>query len=193
MQPHLNYIGCRKMNNLNYITGDLLKSNESVIVHGVNARGVMNSGIAKAIRNRYPGNYDTYRQEYEKYVKDSKVNHIPLGTIIPFFASDNRLIINAVTQKDFGKDNKQYISYDAIATSMNSINEFIEYVNNDNLDKTMLPNFWQKNKINSIGMPLIGAGLGGGDWPTIEDIISSKITETEVNIYTLDNKVPGKN
>jgi hypothetical protein len=36
------------------VKGDLLKSDCQYIAHGVNCQGVMNSGIAKQIRDKYP-------------------------------------------------------------------------------------------------------------------------------------------
>ncbi|ESQ88967.1 hypothetical protein ABAC460_14395 [Asticcacaulis sp. AC460] len=44
-----------------YKTGDLLEAPERVICHGCNAQGVMGSGIAVPIRNRYPMVFKAYR------------------------------------------------------------------------------------------------------------------------------------
>ena len=44
----------------NIIDGNLLDSDATVICHQVNCQGKMNSGVAKAIRNKYPRVYEEY-------------------------------------------------------------------------------------------------------------------------------------
>ena len=37
----------------------------------------------------------------------------------------------------------------------------------------------------SVHMPRIGSGLAGGDWSTIEDIVTSELAELDVTVYDL--------
>jgi len=39
-----------------------------------------------------------------------------------------------------------------------------------------------------VGLPKIGAGLGGGDWSIISKIIEEELGEFDVTIYVLDEK-----
>lgn len=39
---------------LKHIKGDIFKSNADAILHQVNCQGVMNSGVAKQVREKYP-------------------------------------------------------------------------------------------------------------------------------------------
>ena len=73
-------------------------------------------------------------------------------------------IVNAYTQYDFyGKDD--LFEYDAFRTVLKKIKkEFSE---------------------NSICMPKIGAGLAGGDWNRIEQIINEEFPDKQINIFYL--------
>ena len=43
---------------IRYIKGDITKSNCDIICHQVNCQGKMNSGVAKAIRAKWPKVYE---------------------------------------------------------------------------------------------------------------------------------------
>lgn len=61
---------------IRYIKGDLLETDAPVIVHGCNCQGVMGSGVAKQIKEKYFTVYEIYRKIYEN-------QGLELGTIIP--------------------------------------------------------------------------------------------------------------
>lgn len=134
-----------------YLKGDLLsvvKSN-NIIVHGCNSRGVMGSGVAKAVREKYP-------DCFKKYVEDLSYGKKRLGEVSWYqvVPSETIFIGNAITQSDYGRDSSlRYVSYDAIDTCFSDI-------------------FHVAKKYGmNVNIPKIGAGLGGGDWSIIEKII----------------------
>ena len=45
---------------IRYVKGDITESNCDIICHQVNCRGAMNSGVAKAIREKWPEVYEQY-------------------------------------------------------------------------------------------------------------------------------------
>ena len=81
------------------LNGNVLDVAKGIIVHGCNAQGVMGSGIALEIKNRFPNVFDAYRKHY---IKNN--NSLTLGEIIPAKVADDKWIVNAITQKFFGKD-----------------------------------------------------------------------------------------
>lgn len=131
--------------------GDILTVERGIIVHGCNAQGVMASGIAKQIKDKWPGCFDTYS-------KALRIAQHTLGIIIPYQVSSDLIIVNAVTQEYYGKDKKKYVSYWAI-------NEVFIAIANIECKMQL-----------GVHYPLIGAGLGGGDWSIISDIIESQMT-----------------
>lgn len=148
-----------------YKTGNLITADEGIIAHGCNAQGKMNSGVAKAIRENYPSAYDNYMWEHE-------TKGLVLGKYIPIRDicredKKSRIVLNCITQNNYGYDEKRYFSYDALA-------KVIETISNAGLDEGI-----------PIAFPKIGAGLGGGDWYIIEKIIETYSLTFQPVVYTL--------
>ena len=49
------------------VTGNVLDSNADVIIHQVNCQGVMGSGVAKQVKDRYPVVYEMYKAKCNEY------------------------------------------------------------------------------------------------------------------------------
>lgn len=142
---------------IKYIKGDLFQTEVSTIVHGCNAQGVMGSGVAKIVRERYYKAYKRYLAYYQSGLME-------VGDCIAV-TTNGKTIINAVTQEYYGRDGNRYVSYDAVAEVMKVIN---------------------RSKIEEVAMPMIGAGLGGGDWNVIEAIIQSELKNVQPYVYFLE-------
>lgn len=146
-----------------YETGDMFDGPQRILVHGCNAKGVMGSGVAKIIRERYPLAYEGYRNKF-------LTSGLKLGDVISVNCGD-RTIINAVTQDEYGRDkDRVYVDYDAIRLCMNKINNIAK-----NAD---------------VGMPLIGAGLANGNWGIISDIIQQESHGFQPVVWLLDGVIP---
>lgn len=79
-----------------------------------------------------------------------------------------------VTQDGYGGSGRRYVDYGAVEVGIWRMNIRA-----------------QREGWSEIAMPLIGAGLGGGDWPTIAGIIERGARDFQPIIYTLDGHVPG--
>lgn len=143
-----------------YKHGNIVDAVEPFILHGCNAQGVINSGVAKAIRTKWPEAYEEYRNTY------INIGFLTLGKIIGVRCSDGKYVLNAITQKYYGKDRKQYASYDAIMEVIASLN------------------FCCNNA--SVAMPQIGCGLGGLEWELVEKIIEEGSTNFQPVVYILE-------
>ena len=148
-----------------YETGNLLESSCKIIVHGCNAQGIMGSGIAKAIRAAYPKVYNTYREQYASY-------GLLLGEVVFVKATKNLWVANGITQEFYGSKGV-FVDYDAINIVMEEVNDFA-----------------RKKEIKEVGLPLIGAGLGGGSWKRISEIIEEQFIDVLPIVYTLDGVIP---
>ena len=151
-----------------YKKGDLLECEEKIIVHGCNAKGVMGAGVAKEIKRKYPFAFNLYRWHYEN-------EGLKLGQVIIAKCKGDKLIMNAIIQTNYGRENKKYVSYNAIERCMSFINNEIK-----NNKKT-----YEKVWGSAIAMPKIGAGLAGGNWSIIEEIIEKELTEVQSVVYYL--------
>lgn len=153
---------------LHYISGDLIKlslaGHFDLIAHGANCFHTMNAGIAKQIRLTFP-------QAYIADLATIKGDRAKLGT---FSAASTRIqhnrpltILNCYTQYHFGRatPTRPHADYEAIMRCMRSINQHFDGLH--------------------LGIPLIGAGLAGGKWPLIYQIIADNTAALRVTIVTL--------
>ena len=138
--------------------GDILSVTEGIIVHGCNAQGVMGSGIALAIKNKYPEVY----QEYTDAFKNATwVPRDLLGSaqVVKIKSNKPLYVVNGITQENFGRDGAKYVSYQAIQMVFSQV---AMMASSNSLD---------------VHYPMIGAGLGGGDWAIISDIIDTTFSQ----------------
>lgn len=150
---------------IEYVKGDLFSTEIQTIAHGCNAQGVMGSGVAKIIKERYPDAFKRYRNQYEKQ------GVLKLGDIIVVpceYNGKKKIIVNAITQEIFGRDGRRFVSYDAVSESMAKINHMFEVYGTS-----------------EVAMPQVGAGLGGGDWNVISAIIESELKNVKPYVYIL--------
>lgn len=145
---------------ITYKTGDVTLALEPVILHGCNAKGKMNSGVAKAIRERWPEVFTAYEKAHNQW-------GLVTGSNIYVKTTDGKLVVNAITQSNYGRDpNVVYVDYDAIQLCLEDA-------------RTALDTFNHR----SIAMPMIGAGLGNGDWSRISLIIEEELKGIDVAVY----------
>lgn len=128
---------------IEYRKGNLLGVAEGVIVHGCNMQGVMGSGVAKQIKQKYPACFAKYKMHLE-------TEECNLGDDIMYKVNDDLRICNALTQWSYGLGVRQ-VNYAAIVKVFSRL--FNCY----------------RNEV--VHFPKIGAGLGGGDWSIIEQLI----------------------
>lgn len=152
---------------ITYRKGCLLKAFENgevnVIAHGVNCQDTMRSGIAKAIAEKYP----SVKEDYHKWCKEMKERDLPLlGRFRLSFVDDGK-VLNCATQETYGYKGAKYVSYDAIDDIFRKIRRHAP-------------------KDTVLGIPKIGAGLGGGNWNIIEKIINEAIDDMEIFVYELE-------
>lgn len=145
------------------VIGNLLDSNCDYICHQVNCQGVMGSGIAKQIRERWPKVYESYVHYVDRHNRDGIGL---LGKILISNISGRPKVINMFSQDMYGYDGMRYTSYDAFANCLTTIGIHVP-------------------KSQSIGFPKnIGCGLGGGNWKVISALIEEILgKDYEVYIY----------
>lgn len=172
---------------IEYKEGDIFKGDEGIIVHGCNAQGVMGSGIAKIVKEKYTYAYDVYRKVYEK-------DGLELGNV--YFAyppnmmvMGDPIIINAITQFNYGRDpNVRYVSYDAVRKVVKALNHY---------SRTYISEWKDVHKEEPLQMkiafPMIGAGLGNGDWNIISQIIEEEAVDFKPVVYKYNDNGEIKN
>ena len=149
------------------VNGNLLDAPEIILIHQVNCQGAMGSGVAKAIRNKYPTVFNVYKEYCEQYKVNNETASL-LGTVCLYFANDSHIVANLFGEDRYGKDGKKYTDYEALKSGFIKIRD---YAKENNLD---------------LAMPYkIGCGLGGGDWGVVFTIIQEVFQEVRLTIYKL--------
>ena len=151
------------MSTIKHIKCDIFESGADVICHQVNCQGVMGSGIAKQVREKYPNVYAEYKRLCHK-AKDepSKLLGYPQAIL-----TDIGYIVNIFAQENFGYDGKCYTDYNALKTSL-----------------TLLENeMYNKPIFHTIAIPyLMGCYRGGGDWNVVCKIIEEVFGDSDCEV-----------
>ena len=138
---------------INEIKGDLLKRFDeeefNIIMHGCNCQGIMGAGIALQIARKYPAAKHVDLLAF--YETENPVNL--LGNYTRTVA-DNKVIYNLYTQLKPGQ-NFEYAAF------RNAFSNALDDIRSKSTE-AFTPR---------IGIPLIGCGIGGGDFEIVRSII----------------------
>jgi len=160
-------------------TGDILSVESGVILQQVNAQCVMGSGVAKAIKAKYPS-------VFEEYVAD--LAPLParqrLGRLVMVQVNSDLHVGNLVGQEFYGR---QVVAYTAGGLGTT------KYTSYDALDSALLKfRRWALGPIGineAVHYPLLGAGLGGGHWPVIREILNCRLDGLEHHLWLMPGVV----
>ena len=145
--------------NLIYKTGNLLDAQTTVIGHQVNCQGVMGSGVAKQIRDKWPLIFSNYQVKCQSPIS-------PLGDVLIVKVSDNQYIANIFGQYNYGTNGERYTSYDALDIAFSR------------LKYTMV-----ENNFKSLAIPYkMSSDRGGADWDVVLALLNSAFKDTDITI-----------
>lgn len=158
---------------IEFVSGDLLNPmKEDAIAHGCNCLGSMGAGIAKEIRDRWPFDMTkAYKrlcsEGWEYPLLGIPNNPIKPGDVQYLKYKNFPLLINMFTQKDIWtqKDGSP-------PAKLEWIKKCIE-----NIVDTVVT-----SKVRTIGVPRIGAGLGGLRWEDVKALMI-EICEPVENLH----------
>lgn len=146
------------------LRGDILSVTEGLILQQVNAQGVMGSGIAKSIREKYPVVYTKYKASIDC---DKSHNRDSMGSLIVVQVAPGLYIGNMVGQRNYGRDASiRYTSYDALDEALQDVRAFALDVGNL-----------------SIHYPTFGCGLGNGNWDVVKCLIEQHIGDLQHTLW----------
>ena len=151
--------------------GNVFDSDADIICHQVNCQGVMGSGVAKEIRERYPYVFKEYKMACN-IAKDYPAKLLGEAQILGVDENDKtRWIVNCFGQEKYGYDGAQYTSVGALMEAFQKVATFAE----------------GSNMI--IAMPYkIGCCRGGADWDTVKKIIEVTFKDCNVELWKLEGK-----
>ena len=149
---------------ITHVKCDIFESGADVILHQVNCQGVMGSGVAKQVREKFPRVFERYKSVCNLHADDRE---FLLGLCQYIQVDEDKFIGNLFSQKDYGYDGKQYTDYDALE-------QCLEHVNAQFEDKL-------------IAIPYrMGCHRGGGDWSVVYKMIEGIFDQNDVIICEYD-------
>ena len=151
------------------INGDLIKmareGHFDIIIHGANCFCKMRRGIAKQVSEEIP---DAVRADNLTNSGDiNKLGNFTVGVINDYNNKPISKIYNCYSQYTWDSSAKP-LDYEALTLCLRKINH--------------------SNKGKNIGVPLIGAGLAGGDWDIIKKIVENELKDMDVTIVKFDKE-----
>jgi len=150
---------------IKYVNGDVTEpigDGNKFIIQCVNDIGVIGAGVAKAIMTKWP-------IVRERYIAWSKKDDFILGNIQAFSVERKIAVVNMIGQHGVGfSDGVAPIRYDAIEECLKKV-------------KKMAVTYCA-----SIHAPKFGAGLAGGDWDKIENILEKQLENTNIEVTIYD-------
>lgn len=152
------------------VEGNILDATEDMICQQVNCKNVMNSGLAKQIKENYPEVEKAYHE-----VCDTKKPKDLLGLAQIVYCLDGKHVVNIFGQLNYGRGKLQ-TDYKALGAGLDSV--FLSVTSG-------------KHKGQSVAVPYgIGCGLGGGDWDIVYRLIKlvSDYYGCDVTIYQLNEQ-----
>lgn len=145
--------------------GNLLDTKTDVIAHQVNCQGVMGSGVAKQIRDKWPVVFEEYYKLYSAYKKSqSPGDLLGYAQIIPL-GDSGKNVANLFGQDRYGIG-ERHTNYEALYRAL--------------LD---LKNQMEANSLSSVAFPYkMSSDRGGADWDIILAMIKSIFKNTDITI-----------
>jgi O-acetyl-ADP-ribose deacetylase (regulator of RNase III) len=153
---------------IKHIKCDIFESGADYILHQVNCQGVMGSGVAKQVKDKFPKVYDEYKKWCNTIPLDVLLGHAQFVNTQEDYNTSFKGIINLFAQNNFGYDGNRYTNYDALRNSLE----------------------WVKGCVFSnktIAIPyLMSCHRGGGDWNVVYKMIEEIFKDHNVLICEYD-------
>lgn len=136
--------------------GDIWTTQARAIGHGVNVDGVMGAGIAKQFRDRFPAMYEEYREMCHN-------DQLLPGQVFPFQvrATPPQFIYNIASQDRPGPTAQLEWLQQGVAQALEHA---------------------AANGIDTIALPMIGAGIGGLDAQDVIQVLKGRVAYSVVDI-----------
>ena len=151
---------------LSYVEGDATAPRAAgprVVVHVCNDVGGWGAGFVLAVSRRWKAPEREYRAWFKASDGTFQLGAVQFVEVEPDMWVANLIGQHGIRPTKAGPP----VRYDAIRAGLREVADFAA------------------RHEASVHMPRIGSGLAGGDWSTIEDIVTSELAELDVTVYDL--------
>ena len=145
-----------------YKQGDVTKMRPKtsfILMHCCNNKGYYNAGVARAIRNKWLG-------AYESYLSYKHIIGLFLGSVDFWHNKEESMwVANCIGQDGCGPGDRCYVKYECLRNCFVLVRK-----------KAL------KEKVPVVA-PMLGSGLAGGDWKIIKKMIQEELCDHGVSVY----------
>ena len=153
-----------------FVRGDLFTyPGLQALAHGCNCAGAMGRGIAVEFRRRFPGMFTEYKRRCDN-------GTFRMGDVFVWRSPTLPVVFNLATQKSW--KTRAYLG--AIEKS---VGRMIELAGDMELAGA-------NPKIQTIGLPRVGSGLGGLSWGPVRSLLESEGERTPIQLVVFEDYVP---
>ena len=148
------------------VNGNLLDTTAPVIMHQVNCCKGFGSGVAKAIRDKWPVVAEKHGLACRINERQNNPTSALLGKIQVVKVEEDKVVINLFSQDNFGYDGAKYTSYDALDTCLGKVKDYCV-----------------EHKYNRVAMPYkMSSVRGGADWDVVQAIVNANFKDADIEI-----------
>ncbi|MCC6670868.1 MAG: macro domain-containing protein [Planctomycetes bacterium] len=149
---------------LHYVSGDILLSSASLLAHGVAPNDHFSSGLALALRERWPAMVKDFRHWCHQ--------HSPRPGDVWIWSGPGIRVAHLLTQ-DEAKDAH---SHPGRARS-DHVNHALR-----NLARAI-----EQERVASLALPRIGTGVGGLDWEVVKPLFAHHLGGLKIPVYVYES------
>jgi O-acetyl-ADP-ribose deacetylase (regulator of RNase III) len=147
-----------------FTKGDIFQDHElTAFAHGVSCAGAMDAGIALAFKKRWPAMFEDYRAR----CADKRVH---LGDVLVW--SDDKATVYSLAIQEHWKQKASLAALKRAAVKMVQLAELAG--------------------VERIGVPRIGTGMGGLDWPRAKSVLTEAGGSSKVGLVIFEQFVRSK-
>lgn len=154
---------------IHYVTGDILLSTSRAIAHGVAPGDHFDSGLALALRERWPAMVKDFRHHCQQ-------SHPKPGTLWTWAGANGVRIVNLLTQEA------------APAHHAKPGKATLAHVNHALRD---LAHLVESEKIPSLALPRLATGVGGLDWAEVRPLVEKHLGAFSIPVCVYETYRPG--
>lgn len=147
------------------VSGDILLSKADLIAHGISAQDPFDSGLALALRERWPSLVKDYRH-------DTRSKAISTGEVWGWTGvqeqGGTRKILNLVTQDTLGQGSGAKSSKATVENVRKALQNLVKHV--------------RANNISSVALPRLATGVGGLEWADVKPLIEQYVGVLDIPV-----------
>lgn len=152
---------------IHLVKGDILLTEAKAIAHGIAPFDHFKSGLALALRERWPALYKDFRHYCHQ-------DNPKTGSAWLWGGADGKRIVNLMTQAA-PKDEHDHPGKASPVSINHALKELRHMV--------------EKEGISSLALPRLATGVGGMDWKEVEPLIRQHLGDLKIPVFVYETYV----